>query len=206
MKLNELIGPKSAMATIRKGYGDDPLSHPVSSYMNGLGFRLVSSDDDSFSRVYEEPGGKYVVKVFSFEDVGYLHFLEFCKRYKSEHLPKYYGGRVDLEKHTGIAVYAVRIENLQPVKIGSEHDDAMQALVSDIRNVWGMGPDYFFKKYATWFPESLVEVTHALVHEARNTDAAIRLDLHSRNYMQRNGTIVIVDPYAPMAYIDIDLW
>jgi hypothetical protein len=207
MKLDELLGAKSALSSIRQGYEDDPLSQPVTRYMTGLGFKLLSSDDDSFSRVYGEPTGRYVVKVFTVEDLGYLHFLEFCKRYgQSPHLPQFYGGRVDLTKHTGVPVYAVRMENLEPVHWESEASNRLQSLVWAIRDVWGKGSEYFVEEYGHWFPKSLIEVVHALIHEARNTDASIRVDLHSRNYMQRNGTIVIVDPYAPTTYVDVDYW
>lgn len=196
MKLDELTGAKYAMNAVR---GDSDKVDTITRYLHSIGFSSISRNA-AYAKVYEHPNYDYVLKVFAADDVGYREFLRMVPEFRGNpHVPRFIGQPVDLTKHVGIPVMAIRMERL--TQLSGFQGSMVGDIVDNIRAVWGMDEGYFQEHWKGSFPPELIHLLYVLIRYTRHSDE-VRLDLHSGNFMARGTTIVVTDPFMPLNYSD----
>lgn len=147
-------------------------------WMSGLvagmkknGFNLLGSG--KYGVVFGKPDYQYVIKIFM-KDSAYLRWVKFAlDNPNNPFVPKIRGKVVKITP----VFYGIRLEKLKPAI------------------VWGTSE--FFKEYSKWdnnnsYKSSNPDIQAVLDHFAENKKL---IDLHSENVMNRDGQIVIIDPY-----------
>lgn len=161
-----------------------------------------------YSVVYDTKNPNNVLKFFTNRDNGYLQFLKLIARHQNNvHFPKVLGYTKLKGKYESINV--IKLEKLQRCRINTlEYDKTgvLQKTVSvwkpikTITNIYcHMGEDEIkasirmesFKKQLN--SEFLFKTCRLLGLYAKQNNIA--LDVHYENVMQRNGVVVIIDPY-----------
>ena len=165
---------KWAMQTRRK----DKLEQ-FRTFLEQNGFKFI--DKGSFGAVFERPGYPWVFKIFT-RDPAYLHFVKYAMAHQGNpHLPRI-KGIIKINDDT----YAVRMERLSPIPLGSE---PAMSLIRKIVNIDSYGD--LSDADAAWIDKTFPGIS-AFFKSFPLGD--FEYDLHLQNFMQRGNTMVIVDP------------
>ena len=143
---------------------------------------FVKLGQGSFGAVFEKPGYPWMFKIFN-KDPAYLHFLKYVMTHqKNPNLPKIKGGIIKIND----ATYAVRIEKLKPIPLGSEPATQLVRILHVIDSYGDLSDSQ-----VEW-----IEKTVPGVHEFFMTFPldGYEYDIHYENIMMRGNTVVIADP------------
>jgi len=161
------------------------------------GFKLIGYG--MMAKVYSHPGLDYVLKVFNKDD-GYQQFWKLACQYNNNpHFPKFRGKLMQIVPN----IYAVRMEKLQKATINNI-GISPEAISKFMNNyIIDNTDNYEYYNLDQKLLEkitSYIEETQPLLLEAldllKKYDAfEDTLDLHDENFMMRNNTIVITDPF-----------
>jgi hypothetical protein len=192
MRINELTGYRShpaykqarstfddttdkwAMQTRRK----DKLEQ-FRTFLEQNGFKFI--DKGSFGAVFERPGYPWVFKIFT-RDPAYLHFVKYAMAHQGNpHLPRI-KGIIKINDDT----YAVRMERLSPIPLGTE---PAMSLIRKIVGIDSYGD--LSDADAAWIDKTFPGIS-AFFKSFPLRD--FEYDLRLQNFMQRGNTMVIVDP------------
>jgi hypothetical protein len=188
MRLDELQGVRSHVAATFKKVQD------VVDYLEDRGFDYLGSG--SYGAVFDHPSfdSRYVLKVF--KDPFYEQFLNYAiKNRQDPHMPKIIGKVIRLPGYGAM----VRIEVLREMSDQQYRYMRLHDQVDHIqRRFYGVPMvqaeiDIFNSNNAKFHLESLMESIENLL---RAKPAGSHLDLHEGNFMYRDTTIVISDPYS----------
>jgi hypothetical protein len=180
-----------------KGYRSEPLydiltnSLDIIEFIENLkqsGYRKYLIGEGFYAGVFARPSDNYVIKIFE-NDPGYEKFLKYILQNRSNpHVPKIKSKPITFLKKYKI----VRIERLTPLdKNNQEHIELYKSIINYISDY---GKDYTYaeinrKQLTKQYPQ-LVDLLQEL-HKNK-----YMLDLNVNNFMLRNTTPVITDPYA----------
>lgn len=127
-------------------------------------------------------------KIVKRVDLAYEAFVEFCLAYgPCKYLPR-------VEKPYSIRGFTVyTVERLSPTVEGDRDYDSISSLYHRINSK----PDYV----SSVFDPELVEMLKAMCafrkeYTQRHKSRRLETDMHSGNFMSRNGQIVITDPWV----------
>lgn len=207
MRINEL-----------KGYRDDPVykifqqAPDIDDFADELarkGYRLQSLGDGLYSQVFAKPGGKYVYKLFTVKDTGYLEYLKYAMANQyNPHVPRIFGKPIKIEMpgnrdHThGQQFLIVKLERLKEYYNGNPTPD-----INVIMDVMDWLHDSKTKKTMSRkqhdlaqsvkknYPD-LFKILEWLYELQRATGK--NPDLHTGNVMLRGNTVVITDPLTEL--------
>lgn len=189
MIVNELQGINSLLKNINfsNKSGIKQLDFKVKHFLESYGFIPMSKG--GYSEIFHHPKLDYLLKIFSFDE-GYLRFLKLCNNNKeNKHLPRFRGKIMKSNKFPG--TYAVRMEKLEFIPIHSNALTKIHEMISyfkknNISNLEDLNNlDIDLEKDLI---EILFKIWIVTIKEKYH------LDLHILNIMQRNNTIVIIDP------------
>ena len=192
MRINELTGYRShpAYKKARATFDDheDPQSKKIKrkdkleqfrTFLEQNGFKFI--DSGSFGAVFERPGYPWIFKIFN-RDPAYLHFVKYAMAHQGNpHLPRI-KGIIKISDDT----YAVRMERLSPIPLGTE---PAMSLIRKIVNIDSYGD--LSDADAAWIDKKFPGIS-AFFKSFPLGD--FEYDLHLQNFMQRGNTMVIVDP------------
>jgi hypothetical protein len=160
-----------------------------------------------YAAVFDHPsfGGRYVLKVFC--DPNYEQFLNFCiKNRGNDHLPKVIGKVMPLGQNGRM----VRIEKLRPFSDDDYSSWDMGILTEFAWNMMTKKPaPEDWKKLAHWADRNdLRDFCGTVFDLIRVKPKGARMDLHAGNFMWRDRTLVISDPYsgAAIPFIEIRMF
>ncbi len=172
-----------------------PEEYKVPELLRNAGYQRVGAG--SFARVWQKPGAKYVVKVFSSQDKCYLNYLGVVKRHPDNpHFPRIIGQPMRVHNH----YYGVRLE---PLTRG--YDDIPQSVRNAIIEYLYQPReqekrDRKAREFATVFQEypRLREALDLIASVSRHDHfGSCMIDIHRFNVMIRaDGTFVFTDPVA----------
>ena len=169
-------GPYDRLAT--NTYRKDKLSR-FKEFLEQNGFKFI--DRGSFGIVFERPGYPWVFKIFN-RDPAYLHFVKYAMAHQGNpHLPRI-KGLIKINDDT----YAVRMERLSPIPLGTE---PAMSLIRKIVAIDSYGD--LSNADAAWIDKKFPGIS-AFFKSFPLQD--FEYDLHLQNFMQRGTTMVIVDP------------
>ena len=192
MRINELTGYRShpAYKKARATFDDheDPQSKKIKrkdkleqfrTFLEQNGFKFI--DSGSFGAVFERPGYPWIFKIFN-RDPAYLHFVKYAMAHQGNpHMPRI-KGIIKINDDT----YAVRMERLSPIPLGTE---PAMSLIRKIVNIDSYGD--LSDADAAWIDKKFPGIS-AFFKSFPLQD--FEYDLHLQNFMQRGNTMVIVDP------------
>lgn len=155
-------------------------------FMLDHGFRRLG--EGSFAAVYEKLGYPWVFKIFH-GDPAYLDFVKVAMADQSNpHFPRFKGQLFRITSDT----YAVRTEKLSHI-------------FSNIRDLLNLTDRWKGDKLTAQQEEYLTDVHMPKMVPALNALSELakahgyKLDIHAGNVMDRNGTMVLVDPIVDYA-------
>jgi hypothetical protein len=142
---------------------------------------------------HEKFGGRYVLKVFS--DPAYEHFIEFCLKTQSPHLPRFVGKVMKVSQNARM----VRMERLVPMT-EQQYDSAYYNLdtLCYLADLIAFEPEENYEEDPKWAREMnspyrpMLDLLVAVLKHADNT---MTMDFSSDNFMLRGKTAVLTDPY-----------
>ena len=207
MKINELQQLSKTLINTADAYfrkRNDPVwdvrveaGTSLANKLETLGWNPIGMG--AYARVFSHPKKKYVIKITSSQDDGYIEYVDLIKQHPNEHFPVI----SDLKSmKVGNYVYSIylieklsTLRNIDSYNYASDVTEACYTVASwpssDLKSLFDRDVPKIFIEHP-----DLVEALKLLGHEIDN-HYNICLDLHAGNIMQRaNGTIVITDPYA----------
>lgn len=194
MKLNELIGVKSRIAS-------DARVHNV---LKQEGFTPVGSG--LYATVYAHPQLPYVLKIFQVKDHAYLNFVKMAQQHNNPHFPKFRGKPMRITPE----YYAIRMETLSDWSANSAsildralvHISGITDDLPDWRHIFDAPYDEETKRALKVFFQRWPKFLDALIllQEFEQTQQGVHFDLHFENIMKRGNTPVITDPFSSGIY------
>ena len=149
------------------------------TFLEKNGFNFI--DRGSFGAVFERPGYPWVFKIFN-KDPAYLHFVKYAMAHQGNpHLPRI-KGIIKINDDT----YAVRMERLSPIPLGTE---PAMSLIRKIVNIDSYGD--LSDADAAWIDKKFPGISAFFKSFPLG---GFEYDLNLPNFMQRGNTMVIVDP------------
>lgn len=195
----------------------DALHEPASILAN-YGWQVLGSGLSG--AVAQHPNKPYVLKLFK-KDPGYLKFIQFIQEnLGNEHLPKI---NRTIKTVPGTHLFYVRMERLQPISerelwnkftiemiymsllaikndlviASSTEDKLRKELTKKHLNQHVLRRVNFDDVYVGWYAKpsaSWIDISKKLIDFSDNNNVH-HLDIHSDNFMLRDQTLVITDPF-----------
>lgn len=205
MRLHELKGYRASDELINfkdtmdqaQGYERYDFFGDFSKYLQDKGFKVLGYG--IFGIVFKHPHLDYCIKLFD-GDPAYLKFVKFClENQQNTHLPKFRGKFMNL----GQGQYAVRTEVLSQLTPEQKQVAKLFEILSDEQSQWPspqeiisvlenekltLAKQYLGKNKSLFF--AIKEIWFLANH------LRVGLDIHGGNFMNRDGTMVIVDPFC----------
>lgn len=192
MKIDEIIGYHGHPATqaIKQAVtGPSRTSwgklHDVHQKLKSMNYKLKYKGSGTRGIVFKRPNDPYVIKIF-LDDPQYLTYVQYALKHQDNpHVPRLRGKIMRIYDE----VYAVRIEELQPVKTEALNDHQKELLKTLITsNTFGeLARDDYIK-----FEEPRL---HELFRDLSDLYGKItRTDIITDNVMMRDNVFVITDP------------
>lgn len=133
----------------------------------------------SYSEIFSKPGDPWVLKLFDADDSAFLAFIDFSRHCRSPHFPVYKGKPLRITD----AYYAIRMEKLTDVQCHWWR--YLKAYFNGETDGYSPADDYM--KAHPSFKKACDALMQDMLHD-------FDPDIKPANIMQRNGTLVLVDP------------
>ena len=156
----------------------ESINKNIESQMLTAGFQKIAAG--MYSSIYTKPNINYVIKIFK-NDPGYLKFLEFISKNKSNiHLPKI--GKIQNYDNNE---YAIQIEKLNQIS-ESVYNKTMHIIDIMINYPNNKDYDMLINKFSDLYTIAMMIKYLSIDNE----------DLSIDNFMMRNNTPVLIDPWG----------
>jgi len=168
-----------------------PKLDELTERLEALGWDFVGSG--SFSIVFAKPGVPYVLKVNKMNDPGFALFANVLKKFPNKHFPRI--GKVKSFSIDGLVYKIYLVEKLRPLTGITGNIAQTLSRMAWTGNIQ-LAIDLAYPEVRDILEKQPGLITATEIIRA-NRNETLDIDLHSANVMQRkDGTIVIIDPYA----------
>lgn len=203
MKIFELIGAEGIKRSLERDTYPSIHSSNLLTYLYSLGFSPLG--DGAYAEILSHPNLNYVIKIFK-SDPCYIEFAKYISANQSNpHLPKIRGKLVTLSKDKN--TFGIRIEKLSPlISLETEYEllsylyqNKMLQYRENVLASEIIEPDQIdqliqdFKKNQPTFYNLFEDLKKKLPKQCG-------WDLHAGNFMKRNQTLILIDPWAEERY------